>query len=545
VTDPAPILSQIAPSSSLDLRAQLETLALNDLLGPAGGPAELLDDRSVRGRYILGLLAPQRQSALPTERERPRKATATAAAGDEADDLPPDDAELAEAGADTPDGKPASPVASVQAMLPSSLGLTFSVAADTPALTITARWGQYRRVRTEQLRDDQGQPKLVWQRRPVEGVVTIPLAPGKLGPWYPDPENEGVFVEGRVRQRVGAWTITLFLINGQVEPKQSKDEAWVFQPELSVAAPEGAPAFVRRPLPDGFNPYVDPEDRAMAMLYRRQLEFAVGHGVGVRVTPAATPARDRAVQVETEIVPSYEVERMEAPTPADIPALAAAVTDMQVLAGLPDAEFPAALGPLAEAYEAWISAQEARLANPAPDLAAYAVSGAEAVRQCRLTLGRIRAGLALLAGNPQAAEAFRFVNRAMWQQRVRSLYARGVRRSAGQGETPTPEQFDLPANRRWYPFQLAFILLNLPGLVDPTHLDRSHPTDAKADLLWFPTGGGKTEAYLGVAAFTLALRRLTDTAPGQRRGRGRADALHPALAHTPAVPARRRAAVRV
>src|SRR5919108_1694705 len=56
---------------------------------------------------------------------------------------------------------------------------------------------------------------------------------------------------------------------------------------------------------------------------------------------------------------------------------------------------------------------------------------------------------------------------------------------------------------QWRPFQLAFLLMNLPGIVHPEHDDRE-----VVDLLFFPTGGGKTEAYLGLAAFTLVLRRL-------------------------------------
>ena len=65
-----------------------------------------------------------------------------------------------------------------------------------------------------------------------------------------------------------------------------------------------------------------------------------------------------------------------------------------------------------------------------------------------------------------------------------------------------------PKNHSWYPFQLAFILLNLRSTTELDHPYRSHDTKALVDLLWFPTGGGKTEAYLGLAAYVLGLRRL-------------------------------------
>ena len=63
--------------------------------------------------------------------------------------------------------------------------------------------------------------------------------------------------------------------------------------------------------------------------------------------------------------------------------------------------------------------------------------------------------------------------------------------------------------RRWRPFQLAFVLLNLPSLTDPAHPERAAGRRrATVDLLFFPTGGGKTEAYLGLTAYTFAIRRL-------------------------------------
>ena len=58
---------------------------------------------------------------------------------------------------------------------------------------------------------------------------------------------------------------------------------------------------------------------------------------------------------------------------------------------------------------------------------------------------------------------------------------------------------------RWRPFQLAFLLMNLQAFVTPTHTDRE-----LVDLLFFPTGGGKTEAYFGLSAFAILLRRLRD-----------------------------------
>ena len=105
------------------------------------------------------------------------------------------------------------------------------------------------------------------------------------------------------------------------------------------------------------------------------------------------------------------------------------------------------------------------------------------------------------------------MNRAMHLQRVRSIYASKKRR----GEAINLDAIESP---QWYPFQLAFILLNLPSTTDLTHRDRCHPTEAISDLLWFPTGGGKTEAYLGLAAYTIGLRRLQGTIAGRSGAAG-------------------------
>ena len=118
--------------------------------------------------------------------------------------------------------------------------------------------------------------------------------------------------------------------------------------------------------------------------------------------------------------------------------------------------------------------------------------------------------------NDLALKAFRFANAVMAQQRIHSIFALSRRR----GEKVEVSDFDVRKNRSWRPFQLAFVLLALPALADPMHGDRTKPVEAFADLLWFPTGGGKTEAYLGVAALAMAIRRMQGEVGGYDGSRG-------------------------
>jgi hypothetical protein len=455
-----------------------------DLLGPAGGKEETVDEQNVRSRYVVGLLAPKKGQTI----------------------IPPDeqDEELAIAGSDTQDGKPSSTVAPVPTMLPSSIGLTFSVSTQAKSIQVTARWGHYRRTRSAVLKDDKGEPKLIWQRQQIEAESEpIPLKVGKIKPWSPSRDFPEILVSGLMRRYDGTWTITLFLVNEQEEPKTQKDEAWVFQPELIIRDHEGQSIFTRRAINAKITE--EPETKAMSMTYRRQVEFAVGHGIGIHAE--RHPGEwEHAFELRTTVIPAYEVEQVDAPSPKEIPALEKVQLDMQALSKLDEAGFVSALSPLADAYETWIAEQESRVASPSPDLVPYIHSATATLETCRTTLGRIREGINLLASNKDAADAFRFANQAMAFQRIRTIYTREVRQ---KGEVKVKaEDYETPKNRSWRPFQLAFLLLNIPALVDPAHPDRVDPTFAKADLLWFPTGGGKTEAYLGVAAFTMGLRRL-------------------------------------
>ena len=479
------------------IRQQLEAKIVRDLLGPVNGPEEEIDEGKVSDRYLVGLLAPQkRDKNAPLEEEIPELQEPLEVAG----------TETAE------DGKSERSGAASKTIFPSSFGMTFCVSSEAKALYIIAGWGQYERTKSDYIETEQGNPKTVWKRYPIRKQSdAIPLREGTLQDWQIHPDF-AVFVRGKIRQQNGCWIISLFLVNARVEPPKQSDSAWLFQPELSViSATEQADIFLKRPHRRPANHKLDAvyygEEEMMNMLYRQQVEFAVGHGIGVHATTLPEDPT-RATQLSTTVIPAYEVPKATPPTVSEEPKLEGLVLEMKAIAGLMPEELPDRLAALPAAYEQWIQTQRSRLNDPDEGLEDYQSSAQTAMENCDRALSRIKAGIETLRTNPQAARAFLFMNRAMHLQRVRSIYSSRKR----QGKEINLDAIESP---KWYPFQLAFILLNLPSTTDLTHPDRCHPTEAVSDLLWFPTGGGKTEAYLGLAAYTMGLRRLQGTIAGR------------------------------
>ncbi|ANH71711.1 putative dNA helicase [Ralstonia insidiosa] len=246
------------------------------------------------------------------------------------------------------------------------------------------------------------------------------------------------------------------------------------------------------------------------MLYRKHVEFATGHGVAVDAEVAAAEPQ-KALRLRTRVTPTYEVPMTTPPTADDNPALAGVVLDMKLLAEMDEAALFASLRSLTAAYSEWTATNRARIDAKADGLDEFEAIARQALDDCQEAQQRIEAGIKLLETDTAALRSFRFANQAMWQQRIHALYSE--RRRAGSKQTP--DELDVPENRSWRPFQLAFVLLNLPGVTKLDHPDRSESASAIADLLWFPTGGGKTEAYLGLTAYTLAMRRLQGVVGGR------------------------------
>jgi hypothetical protein len=400
------ISSETAPSQT-QLRAELEKMVMGDLLGPAGGESEELTERSVRDRYLVGVLAPSRgQEAEGQPGGRPNDSQAAAglpgASGEEDDvdesaPLVPD--ELAEGGSDSrEDGTTDKDAPVATGFLPSSMGMTFCVDAAEVSFQVMATWGQYKREKKEdQLDPRTGNPLKVSKRYSRGGERRIVLKEGPIGLQIPDPEFQDIYLQGRIRKRSTHWVVTLFLVNAQ-EMGKPKDEFHIFQPQLKVFGIGNAPIFVKRATVGSKD---DLEERLMAMMYRSQVEFAVGHGISVHVE-TSPEHRDRAMSIRTEWIPRYEVPRTAPPTEEDADAnpafrlLDGLILDMKVLAEADAKKLPKMLEPLTVAYRQWIDGEAAKLNDPAENLAQFGDAPQYAIDHCRRTLKRIEEGLKLV-----------------------------------------------------------------------------------------------------------------------------------------------------
>jgi hypothetical protein len=536
--EPNPVLDvpqQFEPATSHQVRDELVDYIMRDLLGPWGGPSEQLPPRArgPRDRYLVGMLGPKYnpRSALDAADRMPDELGAQADA---------EDGELPEQFS----------VQNAGRLWASSMGLSFAVPSDVDALAATASWGRY----DKELRaTEAGTERAVWARQPVEHRLTVrldgqrrrrillanprptdPQAGAEAGAANDepaatedaDPTGEGVFLAVDVHDRptpAGEVTrvVELALVNAQPEPAANPDTAWLFQACLMVTARDGtSPVFlpIDDPMSDVEESSAGDEEQHLRLLYRDQLSHANGRNVAVHAD--VHDGARRARRLTTAWLPTFDVPATIAPPLAGSPHLAGLELSMDALAELPPAGLTAALRPLADGYRAWLAERRSDVDGlPAP----LRPAAHRALYRAETVADRIAAGIELLGTDPQALDAFRFANEAMALQRRHTTLA-ALRGSEGIGYAEALDRITAlgPEAASWRPFQLAFVLLNLPALTDPADPQRrAGGGHALVDLLFFPTGGGKTEAYLGLAAYTFAVRRLqgvvgtgTDTRDG-------------------------------
>lgn len=313
-----------------------------------------------------------------------------------------------------------------------------------------------------------------------------------------------------VRRRVSEdiVSITVMLANSQVVETLAEIKAsnTLFQPRLTINSGAGYSFVYNGALRSYTGP--DAEERRLAMLYRKQKCYATGLGVAADWQVDA----DGKGKIFSEFMPTTEMPPMDFSLAQEIADQEHEILSMKYhsdLVAVPLSEKLARLKLLLDSYAAWIAKRRDELDELSPE---FKQVGAENIADCEVSLQRMREGLKLLQVNENVQRAFALANRAMFMQRIHSAEAQhlGEQKERYEGDKEISawlkgmdyHKHD-DKNTKWRPFQLAFILMSLAGIVDEKHADRQ-----LVDLIWFPTGGGKTEAYLGLAAFVIFYRRL-------------------------------------
>jgi len=506
--------------TSFTVRENLVDILERELLGPIHGAGEVLPF-SPRTQYLVGYIAPVRLTGVAladgesdgvAERGHLVEARTDGEAVAEGRGVPAFAADDNEADAVDDDAEDRTPKQGL--MIPASMGLRFQVPPDLESFTVTASWGTYETVQTDQV-TKAGRPIRHYQRTPLEVARTIrlaDLAPGQTVTValrdttclrvdrYDDPTFGRVLVE-------------IALCNDRETPMPIPIGMWMFQTKLYVDA-GGAEVFL--PVRDAMEqdwPEHDPEVQRLNLQYRNRLEYAIGRTCSVDWT--VKDSSRRASAVWTTWLPVAETPQTKA-RPVDN-----ALLSMDTLAKVNADELRAGLQPLIAGYAEWLDTQQIAAAELPPHLRDTAEL---ALWEARRAHERLRAGLEHVAADAEALRCFQFMNTVMRDQRIASQVA--ALRASDPTITISQAQDRVSAKGQeaasWRPFQLAFILMQLAALTDPAAVLRSADHQARVELLFFPTGGGKTEAYLGLAAYTFAIRRrqgIVDAADGPLDGR--------------------------
>ena len=356
-----------------------------------------------------------------------------------------------------------------------------------------------------------GRTETWWLREPLSVTAefdgpTVSRSHGRVAPAHVGEEKHDgleLSIEARSRPRPdGASLVTVCLVNRT--PGQNRDQQSVFQTEFQVTLEGGAAAL---PYPEPPQVGGDPDEASLALLYRHSSTYAIGHGC------AADWDKDDSVESPVRILRATPLPVYEAPSISpdiEIAGGGKLEVSMAALAGLVDGDDGLAqVEEVLDGYEHWIADLTGTVSGLTEQ---HQATASNHITTCYEALRRMRRGLAAIRRDDKIKLAFQLANHAMLLQQLRS--AREVRKSVLDPDTrryvydrpyPRPDPVHPPEGAgMWRPFQIAFLLAALCSTADPTDKERD-----VVELIWFPTGGGKTEAYLALSAFALFYRRIT------------------------------------
>lgn len=277
--------------------------------------------------------------------------------------------------------------------------------------------------------------------------------------------------------------ITITLINKQVLDSSSKGQSYRLDKVMATLFDVSLCCYVHKGAVKNY-PSVDfsllsDEEQEIALQYKDKIVYAVGHGSAVD----SYVDESGVFTIKSEFMPMVEVPQVTADVAnsdkqndvLSMTFLAGIATNKQVVCQ--------ALHGFLDDYALWINAQVAKTTALE---AMYRAPAGRITQKMHSAYGRMKAAVALLEKDDKVACAFGLANQAMHEQMHQTNRLRGIQRPSA-----------------WRPFQLAFFLTTLVSAID----DKDEFREC-VDLIWFATGGGKTEAYLALTAFVISYRRL-------------------------------------
>lgn len=463
-----------------------------EILGPREGTHETISS-SPLNEYITGILAPLTGKAVPDI--------------DSEAEIPVEDTEVYGEEADEGTVPLFSPVLDPKKK-PPSMGLSFILeSVAKPKIKVCLTWGRY-------TMEKNGEGNVIWRREPRRSIQDLNL--DQKQPIWLDSHGENTTQDqAEISLHIIAhpednnrWFVSLYLVNRiRVPPKDIKKnritaEYHIFQPQIRVSCSEGTQVIPGRKI------FQAGKDRELEFLYRDRPVRARGHmcsAMWKEIDPEMIPANIEVdfsecltrppflwsdgecfdederklfcpADLRTEFVPVYAVLGADFEWPGEYGTAPDLRADVLAETWDPD-ELKSKLSPLVGGYEKWIERMEEDV-NSIPEQ--YKEIAQNMIIKCRMVLQRMRSGLEILYSNNNARVSFCFANKAMHLQ----------------------HQWMYKEKLSWHPFQLAFVLMTIESIVNPSSQHRK-----TCDLLWIPTGGGKTEAYLAIAAFVIGYRR--------------------------------------
>ena len=531
-----------------EARDLMQEIIRADLLGPmTDEPEEIINVKYPTNYYIVGKLYPISESKMVLSHDDADELT-------EVTELKESDDKLLTGNyltKSTEDSGDDDAISGCNILNPSAMGITFAVKKETKKIVVSLDYAMYTTQDSDLQKSKENEIKFVeesdlnteekrgkyaeidakyatlWKRKPYHYDYPFDLTE-KQNKITKDVSGIGELILLRHKSAKNEQDITRYTLsfrniqNVKMEDKNGEsrkdpiDEAekTIFQPHMEITAPNGHFIEVKRYLnlshikkTDKNAEYFD-DDFVMDLLYSKVKSYAQGHGCAVSWDDDGNKDKSKAqiIRIKSEFLPEEQILQMRPVTSDDIEGFDDKILNTEYLKNAQKEEIKSGINNLCDVYQAWINEQQDKISE-LEDKKRFEATAKSNLKLCEKSLDRIRKSAEIIVNDNDVYRAFIYANEAIFEQNKHKEWIAEKRKTEkynkeNEDKKPEPKLEDMKPFK-WYPFQLAFILQELESIANPHSQDRN-----LVDLLWFPTGGGKTEAYLGLAAFTIFLRRL-------------------------------------